>query len=417
MVHGGICLSRIDDGPTVFVENGIPGELVEVALRFRKGRAWFAAVERVLEPSEHRREPPCPYLPACGGCQLQHVAYAHQQTLKRGVVLDALRRQHVPQPQELREHGAADPWNYRWRGEFHVVPGAGGMRDAALGFNRARSWKPIAVDDCLIHHPTIRDSLPALRTLVRSGAQAELTALHVTAGENGREVLVRGKPQRALDAAAVDAVSLAMGGTQLSTEATTLHWRGHTFRVTPEAFMQVNWDQMDVLYQCAIDALGGSDGARIVDAYAGIGVLPIHLAGDAREVVCIESNAAAARLGVLNARMNNVADRVRYLPQTAEAALPKLAASEAIDAVILDPPRSGCDSAVSGWLALAGPPRVVYISCDPATLARDLHVLVSSGPYTLRRLDIVDMFPQTYHVECVAQLLRDDAAAPGGAPG
>jgi 23S rRNA (uracil1939-C5)-methyltransferase len=388
MVHGGLCLAHAA-GATLLVDGGIPGELVEVALTFRKGRTWFCRVEGVREASPDRVAPPCPYLPDCGGCQLQHVAYPRQLLLKRDVVLDAMRRAGVAVP------------------EFHVIPGERGMADAALGFNRARSWRKVAVDDCLIHHPRISGSLPRLRELVRRGGASGLSVLHVTAGEGGVELLLRPKPAGALDRAVVDEMAAVLPEPERwSTDLTTLHWRGRAYRVTPESFMQVSWGQLDALYGCVLAALGEVTGRRVVDAYAGIGVLSVVLAADAREVVCIESNRSAARMGRLNGRINEVGDRLRYVVEPVESALPAVAGADAIDSLILDPPRAGCDGRVTGWLALAGPPRVVYVSCDPATLARDLHLLVASGPYVVDALDVVDMFPQTFHVECVVALRR-----------
>jgi tRNA/tmRNA/rRNA uracil-C5-methylase (TrmA/RlmC/RlmD family) len=300
-----------------------------------------------------------------------------------------------------------NPWRYRWRGEFHVVPGAQGMRDAGLGFNRARSWTAIPVDDCLIHHDTIARSLPALRQAVREGGDDKLTVLHLTVGDDGRELLVRGKPRRALDVHAVDAAARTLPpDLHWNPESTTLHWRGHMFRVMPESFIQVNQGQVDVLYGLALDALGDVQGGRVVDGYAGIGVLSTAVAETAGEVVCIEENPVAVHMGRLNARMNGVEDRLRYVCAPVETALSQVAAEGPVDAVVLDPPRAGCEGGVTGWLALAGPQRVVYVSCDPATLARDLHVLVSSGPYTVDRFDLVDMFPQTHHVESVVSLRR-----------
>ncbi|MBV8444276.1 MAG: class I SAM-dependent RNA methyltransferase [Candidatus Dormibacteraeota bacterium] len=406
MVHGGVCVAHSDDGTTLLVEHAIPGELVDAVLRFRKGRTWFAAVATVREPSPHRVNPPCRYVPECGGCQLQHVVYDEQVALKRDVVLDALRRQKVPAPRDVVLHPATEQWSYRWRAEFHVVPGNEGVHDAGLGFNRSRSWRPISVDDCLIQHRAIRESLPDLRDAVRQGGGDALTALHVTVGDGGDELLVRGKPAAALARDAVDTVSLRMRSRRLATDATTEHWRGHTYRVAPDAFIQVHWAQMDVLYQCVSDALGEVHGTRIVDAYAGIGVLPVHLAARGAEVICIEVNRTAARAGMHNAQINGVANSIQYHAGAAEDVLPGLQGP--LDAVVLDPPRAGCAGGVTGWLALAGPSRVVYVSCDPATFARDLHVLVSSGPYELQGLHIVDMFPQTYHVECVGVLLHSD---------
>jgi 23S rRNA (uracil1939-C5)-methyltransferase len=406
MVRGGACIARTAEGELIFVDGAIPGELLEVELKHRRRKLWYAGVARVLEPSPHRVVPPCPYVPECGGCQLQHVDAAHQLTLKRDIVLDAMRRQQVQLP-EVQLHGMEQPWRYRWRGEFHVVPGEQGMRDAGLGFNRARSWSAIAVDDCLIHHDAVARSLPALRQAVREGGSDKLTVMHVTVGDQGRELLVRPKPRAALDPHAVDAAARTLPpDLHWNPESTTLHWRGHMFRVRPDSFIQVNQCQVDVLYGLALDALGDVRNARVVDGYAGIGVLSTAIAETAREVVCIEENPAAVHMGRLNARMNGVEDRLRYVCAPVETALSRVAAEEPVDAVVLDPPRAGCEGGVTGWLALAGPPRVVYVSCDPATLARDLHVLVSSGPYSVERFDLVDMFPQTHHVESVVGLRR-----------
>jgi 23S rRNA (uracil1939-C5)-methyltransferase len=405
MVHGGLCLAHAG-GATLMVDGAIPDELVEVSLTFRRGRTWFCRVERVIEPSADRVPPPCPYVPECGGCQLQHVGPGRQVALKRDIVLDAMRRAGVTVP-EPRLHAMADPWRYRWRAELHVIPGTGGMAGARLGFNRARSWRKVPVDDCLLLHPGIAGSLPRLRELVRRAGSPALSVLHLTAGEGGGEVLLHAKPPTALAHAGIDAMAADPAEPRRwSTDLTTLRWRGRIFRVSPDSFIQVSWGHLDALYGCALGALGEIGGRRVVDAYAGIGVLSTVLAADAGEVVCIESNRGAARMGRLNARINDVADRLRYVLAPVELALPEVAAGGPVDAVLLDPPRAGCDGRVTGWLALAGPARVVYLSCDPATLARDLHVLVASGPYTVESLDLVDMFPQTAHIESVVALRR-----------
>ena len=414
MVHGGSCLAHVDGGvvegergETVLVDGAIPGELVEVLVHGRRAGVWRARVVEVLEPSPDRVVPPCPYVPDCGGCDLQHVAYPRQLALKREVVLDAMRRQDVRTPDAVPVFGMDDPWRYRRRGEFHVVPGRAGIADAGLGFNRARSWRPIAVDDCLIHHRTIAASLPALRTLVRRGGTPELSVLQLTVGRGGRDLLVRARPTSALDPAVLDELALETGdAVAWHTGAVSVEWGGREFRVEPDTFVQVNETQMEVLYARVLDALGDVDGRRLVDGYAGIGTLGIALAAGGAEVLCVEESRHAARLGLLNARLNGVEERVRYIARPVEQALAVLAAAGGIDAAILDPPRAGCASSVTGWLALAGPASLVYVSCDPATLARDLRMLSVLGPYSVERLEVVDMFPQTHHVECVATLAR-----------
>jgi 23S rRNA (uracil1939-C5)-methyltransferase len=404
MVHGGVCLGRLDDDTSLLIDGAIPDERVEVELHHRKGRVWFARALTVLEPSAHRVSAPCPYYGECGGCQLQHVDYAHQLALKLEVVRDAMRRQRVVVPADVAVAGMEEPWRYRWRGEFHVVPGQAGMADARLGFNRVRSWRPVPIEDCLIHHPRITGSLPALRGLIRDAATPALTALHLTAGEDGDELLLRPRPTAAIDAPAVDAHALS-SGQRWSTTSTTLRWRGHSFRVSPDTFIQVNWGGVEALYGAALRGVGDAAGRTVVDAYAGIGVLACELAAQGASVVCIENNRDSARMGVLNAELNGRAGQVRYLAKAVEDALPSAGAGA--DVVVLDPPRAGCDARVSAWLALAGPPLIVYVSCDPATLARDLRLLTVSGPYRVAELELVDMFAQTHHIECVATLRRD----------
>jgi 23S rRNA (uracil1939-C5)-methyltransferase len=403
MVHGAVCLARLADGTSLFVDGALPGEEVEVALHHRKARVWFASTVAVATPSAQRVDAPCPYYGECGGCQLQHVMYAHQLELKEQIVRDAMRRQRVTMPDEIVVHGMEDPWRYRWRGEFHVIPGDAGAADAQLGFNRMRSWTPVAVDDCLIHHPRITESLPALRHLVRAAPGPLPAALHLTAGEGGDELLLRARPPRSVAPAAIDDQARAVGQ-RWSTTSTTLRWAGQAFRVTPDTFIQVNWGHIDALYGAALRGLGAVSGRTVVDAYAGIGVLACRLAAAGAGVVCIESNRESARFGVLNAELNAVAERVRYVAAAVEDALP--AAGAGADAVVLDPPRAGCDPRVTAWLALAGPPAIVYVSCDPATMARDLRVLCVSGPYAVESFEVVDMFPQTHHVESVAALRR-----------
>ncbi len=403
MVHGALCLARLDDGTSLFVDGALPGERVDVELQHRKGRVWFARTQAVVQASAHRVAAPCPYYGECGGCQLQHVAYDHQLELKTEIVRDAMRRQGVALPVDVVAHAAADPWRYRWRGEFHVIPGAAGMAGARLGFNRMRSWRPVAIDDCLIHHPRITASLPALTTLVRDAAQPALTTVHLTAGEGGAELLLRPRPVAAIPLAAVDEQARA-AGQRWSTTFTTLSWRGHDYRVSPDTFIQVNWGSLELLYGAALRGLGDVAGVTVVDAYAGVGVLACELAAQGASVVCIESNRDSARLGLLNAALNDCAARLRYIAQPVEDALPAAGAGAGV--VLLDPPRAGCDPRVTAWLALAGPESVVYVSCDPATLARDLRLLCLSGPYRLTSFELVDMFAQTQHIESVVTLQR-----------
>ena len=402
MVHGALCLATLEDGVKLFVEGGIPGEDAEVELLFSKKRTWFGRVRKVLSPSEYRVDAPCKYYGDCGGCQLQHVDYGYQLSLKKEIVADALRRQHVTFP-EIATHGMEDPWRYRRRGEFHVIPGIAGMQDAQLGFNRQRSWKPIAVDDCLIHHKTITDSIKPLRALIAAGAKPELSTLHLTVGDDGRELLINAKPKGTINPEVLDTAAES-ADYNWSTSQTSLAWRGRKFEVTPQSFIQVNQTELDTLYSLVLSGLGAYD--LIVDAYSGVGMLATVLAERAQTVICIESNPNAVSMGRLNADLNGVSDRIEWILDKVETALPAAVSGMACDAIVLDPPRAGCESNVTAFLALAGPPKIVYVSCEPSTLARDLRVLSGSGPYEIESVDAVDMFPQTHHVETVVVMAR-----------
>ncbi len=211
MVHGGLCLAHDEQGATVLVEGGIPGEEVDVSIRYRKGATSFAEVVRVIDPSPHRVRPPCPYVPACGGCQLQHITYPHQVELKRDIVVDALHRQRVEHPSP-RVHGVGDAWRYRWRGEFHVIAGKDGQ-PPALGFNRARSLATHRGRRLPHSSPAYHDGAAGAPLSPRSARDTGAEHVHLTAGEAGQELLLRAKPPRGLVAGAVeDGLDLPAGG-------------------------------------------------------------------------------------------------------------------------------------------------------------------------------------------------------------
>lgn len=406
MVHGGHCTVKDPVGATVLVAGAIPGEDIEVEVTSRRAKSWFGKTTAVLTPSPHRIDPPCPYVPRCGGCQLQHIEVSHQLTLKRDIVMDQFHRAHVD-VSSVEPHliASVSPFDYRWRGEFHVIRDAKSGMPPLLGFKPARSWTPFPIDDCLIHHPTIRKSLGPLRKL--AAALPEASTLHVTVGGDGDELLISGRPKGSVSMTPLTQMGdVVPAGMRWVSTTTDMEWRGHHYRVSPESFIQVNRATMERLYGVAIEAMGDISGMRIADAYGGMGVLAIELALKARTVVCIETSRSACQMGIVNAQANGVVDKVIFDPHPVEEALPRLSAQEPFDLVMLDPPRAGCDSTVCAWLALQGPQRLIYMSCDPATLARDLSVMTRMGPYRITSVDIVDMFPQTYHVETVVAMER-----------
>jgi 23S rRNA (uracil1939-C5)-methyltransferase len=400
--HGGAAVAR-DDGKVWLVNYALPGEVVEAEPRGRQGGVAVAAATRVIEASPHRVTPPCPYFGECGGCQLQHAAYSHQLELKRQVVEEAWSRAGLRLPPDTPVLGMDDPWRYRIRGEFEAISGQKGWR---FGFHRLRSHSVLPIETCLIHDLRIEQALPAFAQAANELELKDLQNLLLTAEPNGRGLLWRlrhrgREPGWPRDEFAQRVAELLPDQVLLD-DALTLNFWDLTFRVRSDTFVQTNYRQMLVLYRTALDMLAAGPADRVLDLYAGIGTISVAVARDSAGVTAIEENPRAVQLGRLNARINSA--RVEYLPGKVETVMRQVRLGQ-YHAAILDPPRAGCESAALAELIRLGVDRLVYVSCEPSTHARDLIALVRGG-YRVRRAAIVDMFPQTYHIESVALLQR-----------
>ena len=393
-----------DDGKVWLVNYALPGEVVEAEPRGRQGGVAVAAATRVIEASPHRVAAPCPYFGACGGCQLQHAAYAHQLELKRQVVEEAWSRAGLRLPPDTAVLGMDDPWRYRIRGEFEALATAGGWR---FGFHRMRSHSVLPIDSCLIHDERIERALPAFARAASDLQLKDLQNLLLTVEPAGPGLLwrmrFRGREPRWPRDEYAHRVAELLPESTLLDDAMSLEFWDLTFRVRSDTFVQTNFRQMLVLYRTALDMLAAKSDERVLDLYAGIGTLSVAVARNAAAVTAIEENPHAVQLGRLNARINSA--RVEYLPGKVEAVLRGIRLGQH-QAAILDPPRAGCEPAALAELIRLGPERLVYVSCEPSTHARDLIGLVRGG-YRVRRAAIVDMFPQTYHIESVALLERN----------
>ncbi len=400
--HGGAAVAR-DDGKVWLVNYALPGEVVEAEPRGRQGGVAVADATRVIEASPHRVTAPCPYFGQCGGCQLQHAAYAHQLELKRQVVEQAWSRAGLRLPPDTAVLGMDDPWRYRIRGEFEAVATAGGWR---FGFHRMRSHSVLSIDSCLIHDRRIESALPAFAQAANELELKGLQNLLLTVEPTGHGLLWRlrfhgREPKWPRDEFAHRVAELLPEAVLLD-DAMSLEFWDMTFRVRSDTFVQTNYQQMLVLYSTALSMLAAQPGDRILDLYAGIGTISVAAARDSAGVTAIEENPHAVQLGRLNARINSA--RVEYRPGKVETELRGVRLGQH-QAVILDPPRAGCEPAALAELIRLGAERLVYVSCEPSTHARDLVGLVRGG-YRVRRAAIVDMFPQTYHIESVALLER-----------
>ena len=363
-------------GWDVFVFGGIPGETV-VAEILRIQRKYLAArVVELIQGSELRVEPPCPYYGDCTGCQWQHLDYSAQLTGKKSQVIDALERvgglSHQPVAEVIP---SPDQYGYRNHARFTVGPAG------SLGFVNRETRRFVAIDRCMLMHQGINDLLTQLQ-----GRCSETTQLAIRAGKNTGDYLVQPTLKN-------PAVPLLTGQTHYLESV-----GDQRFRVASPSFFQVNVEQAAQLVEVVRIALDLRGDEVLVDAYAGVGTLAILLAPHVASVIAIEESSAA----VADAKENAAGlTNVEFWTGKTEEMLSRLAARP--DAVVLDPPRAGCQPQALGSLLEIAPEKVAYVSCDPESLARDLKILVDGG-YHLNQVQPLDMFPQTHHVECVAAL-------------
>jgi 23S rRNA (uracil1939-C5)-methyltransferase len=401
--HGGASIARDDEGRVWLVNYALPGEVVEAESRGKQGGVAVAATTRVIEASPNRVEPRCPYFGTCGGCQWQHASYTHQLELKRQVVEEAWSRTGLRLPADTPVLGMDDPWRYRIRGEFEAVPTGEGWR---FGFHRLRSHAALPIASCDIHDVRIEQALPAFAQAAGELHLANLQNLLLTIEPGGKGLLWRLRFKGKEPVWPRDEFARRVGellpDQVLLDDAMTLEFWNMSFRVRSDTFVQTNYQQMLVLYQTALDMLAAGKADHVLDLYAGIGTISVAVARACAGVTAIEENPRAVQLGHLNARIDSA--KVEYLTGKVETMLRQVRMGRH-QAAILDPPRAGCEPAALAELLRLGPERLVYVSCEPSTHARDLIALVRGG-YRVRRAAIVDMFPQTYHIETVALLER-----------
>ncbi|HLF04785.1 MAG TPA: 23S rRNA (uracil(1939)-C(5))-methyltransferase RlmD [Dehalococcoidia bacterium] len=365
-------------GREVFVLGGIPGEKV-VAEVVRVRRKYVAArVVEVLEASPDRVSPPCPYYGDCTGCQWQHLAYASQLAAKHARVVDALERVGgFVDPAVTPVLPSPSQFEYRNHARFTV------KAEGALGFVHRETHRFTRIDRCMLMHQGVNSRLAQLQ-----GRCAETTQLSLRVGAETDDFLVQPRLKN-------PAIPLPTGQKHYLDSVD-----GRTFQVSSPSFFQVNTPQAARLAQAVRQALALTGSEVLLDAYTGVGAFAVLLAPFAKKVIAIEESSAAVADARQNARgLTNV----EFVLGKTEEVLAQL--QERPDAVVLDPPRAGCQPEALRALVQLAPPRVAYVSCDPETLARDLKYLCGApGPYVLERVEPLDMFPQTYHVECVAVL-------------
>jgi 23S rRNA (uracil1939-C5)-methyltransferase len=435
LAFGGEGVGRAD-GYVVFVRGGLPGDRLRVRITEARARFGRAVIDGVLVPSPDRVEPPCPYFGRCGGCRLQHLAYPAQLAFKEKQVRDCLTRLGGLPAFELRPIVPAPaPYGYRNKMEFTVAGPT-----AAIGLHEAERYDVVLdIERCLLQSETMNTLLDELRRQVRERALSvwepttEQGLLRFVAVREGRRTgeamvnVVASAPavERLMPVAdalrarvpATTSVVLNVNDKKASvavgSEEHLLLGRDHiterlgdvNFRVSAASFFQTNTDQAERLFALVADACELTGAEIVFDLYAGTGAISLLLASRARHVYGIEVAPAAVADAIRNAEANAI-DNCTFLAGEVRHVLPALARDGVRPAVVVaDPPRAGFHPKALGALAGLAPARIVYVSCNPATLARDVGELARQG-YRLEWVQPVDMFPQTPHIEAVARLTR-----------
>ena len=394
LLPGGVGLAHAD-GLTLFVSLAAPDDVVRVRIDRVSGKVAFASVVEIVEPSSVRIEPPCPYFGLCGGCDFQQLNYEAQLKAKVEIIRDCLHRiAKIEAPLEIPIHASPKPWQYRARATWQFD-----RSTSRLGYFIRGSNDVCEVEYCAVLVPELQRTLEELRNEIPSGQLPK--HIDAVAGDEGVSVAVRNAEVEGNNA---PTISRRIGN--------------ETYRFSAEGFFQANHDLLEQLIQTA---LGDARGKTAIDLYCGVGLFTLPLTRQFERVIGVEANPLAtdfARLNLDQSRSPTVregsnADMHNGLA-TAEIVTARVGdwlrqhstSIGPVDFLLLDPPRTGAENKdIAGILALR-PRQISYVSCDPATLARDLKKLIGDGDrgYSLDSVAAFDMFPQTHHVETIARL-------------
>ena len=433
LIYGGDGLARLPAdnrgrGKAVFVPFVLAGEEIDAALTEEKPGFARAHAAAIMEPSPYRIQPPCPHFGRCGGCHYQHATYEHQLEIKKDILRENLRRiAKLELNCEIQVH-PSPPWNYRNRSRLQVRT----RPDFAAGYFKFASHALLPVEECPISSPLINRAIATLWQAGRAGKAVEgVREVEFFAnGDDSRilvELLCAPEARRAAVRAWAEELCASMPeisgvaafrepqkGVQeplvaVGSSELTYQTKSAAYRVSAGAFFQTNRFLVDDLVDIVTRSRSGE---LALDLYAGVGLFSRALAGSIRHIVSVESSQTATSDLKYNLPLNAEVFHTttdQYLAQRGDngragngAVLPQLLHKP--DLVVVDPPRGGLGDRVARLLAEVDAPRVTYVSCDPATLSRDLVPLQAAG-YRVEEVHLVDLFPQTYHLESVLHLV------------
>jgi len=373
LLPGGVGLAHAE-GLTLFVSLAAPGDLVRVKTDRVQGTVGFATIVEVLKPSALRVEPPCPYFGRCGGCDFQQLTYEAQLQAKVEMIRDCLHRIAKLEVGDIPITPSVNEWHYRSRATWQLDSDA-----RLLGYFERGTNRICDVEYCAVLAPQLQQTLEKVRTYVATKTSRQPRHIDAVLGDEGLSV------------------SPAIAG--FTARVISRHIADENYYFSADTFFQINHEMLEPLFAAA---MGDVTGQKAIDLYCGVGLFTLPMARRFARVTGVEANARAAefaRRNVAAAKLENieianlgVADWLKHSRSF-----------EVLEFLLLDPPRVGCENAVIAGILAMRPRRIAYVSCDPATLARDLKKLIAEN-YILDSVAAFDMFPQTHHVETVARL-------------
>jgi 23S rRNA (uracil1939-C5)-methyltransferase len=404
ILPGGFGLAHAD-GRTIMVALAAPGDRLRVRVDRVKGNVSFASIEEIITPSLYRVEPPCPYFGRCGGCDFQQMNYQAQLDAKAEIIRDCLRRlariENIP---DFQITPAPNPWHYRSRAQWQYDA----VRQT-LGYFESGSRNVCDVVECAVLAPQLQNTLETLRARMTSTSLPETRDFRAVIGDEGVSV---SPPVSGTSPTVRECSDLAVEREDVRDVTRTIH--GESYRLNAQSFFQAN----DGLLPQLIDAaIGEAKGETALELYSGVGLFTLPLARRFSYVIGVESDSAAAKFardsldsaGLTNSEVAT-RDVGAWLDDVRRHDLSRLSEASStvlqnqIDLILLDPPRTGAESRVIAGVLGLRPKSISYVSCDPATLARDLKKLIAGG-YQIASISAFDMFPQTHHVEMVVHLV------------
>ena len=434
--HQGEGIGRVNNF-TVFVPGAILGERVRVKIKEVKKNFARGQLEEIILASPHRIKPLCSVYHLCGGCHLQHIVYEKQLEIKKEIVENALERIGNQNIKALPTMGMKDPWRYRNKGYFQVNQEKGRVQ---LGFYKAGTYDFVPASGCVLFSLQINglvgyleDQLSLQKVIVynsktgegnlrnvlirESRSTGEIMIVFITKEynlgfeQNVLNDLVRTFPQvvsiyqninRSPKAVLLGKVFRLLKGKPDLGDALG----PFKFKISPRSFFQVNVEQAEILNEKVLEYANLSGEETIIDSYCGTAAISVYAAKQAKKVYGIEVEKSAVRDAKINCELNGISNLKLFTGKAEEWLYKWRRSGEEVHLIIVDPPRRGCSSKVLKGIIKIKPKKIIYISCNPATLARDLKYLTKDGNYKLKKILPIDMFPQTGHIECIASLER-----------